>query len=79
MKIQESDNLVNYICYTCISSFFRTQDRIVEKIAILFANPKGETTLIFIFCIRVATGYSPRHVLPAIFRARVADPLHTAN
>ena len=51
------------------------QDRSVEKTAILFTNPKKETTPHFYFRTRVATGVLPRDVLPALFRGRVAKPL----
>ena len=39
-------------------SFLGMQDPSGEKVAILFVNPIGETTLISIFRTNVATGYS---------------------
>ena len=51
------------------------QDRSVEKLAISFAIPKVKQRRNFIFCIRGATGFSPRNALSAFFRARVAGPL----
>ena len=61
--------------------FFWIQDCSIEKVAILFANPKGKTTLIFDFLafvwlqVCVATGYLPCDVLPALFHVCVAEPL----
>ena len=46
----------------------------VEQVAILFANAKGETTLIFISRLCAATGNSQRDVSPALFCAGVAVP-----
>ena len=57
--------------------FFRMQDRSVEKISILLANPKGETTPSLIFSICLPTGNSQGLVLPALFRARIPEPLYT--
>ena len=45
-----------------------------DKVAILFANQKVKNNSEFFFCTRVATGYFLRDVLPAFFRALVADP-----
>ena len=50
------------------------QDRGVEKVTILFANPIDETTQI-IFHTHMATGHSPREVSPALFCALEAEPL----
>ena len=50
---------------------FRPQDRSVKKVVILFANFKGETTLIFFH----TTGYLQHDFSPALFLARVAGPL----
>ena len=58
--------------------FLRIQARSVEKVAILFGNLKGETTLIFNFRTRAATGYSPRNNLPALFCTHEAEPYTTS-
>ena len=47
--------------------FCGIQDRSVEKVAVLLADPRGETTPIFTFRTRVAAGNSQRGVLPALF------------
>ena len=57
--------------------FFRMQDRSVEKVSILLANPKGETTPSFTFRICLPAGNSQGLVLPALFRARMPEPLYT--
>ena len=47
----------------------------VKKVLILFANFKGETTLIINFHNRVTAGFMLLDVLPALFRACVAELL----
>ena len=44
------------------------------KLQFYVSIPKAQQ-LIFTFCTRVATGYSPRDVSPLLFHARAAEPL----
>ena len=51
--------------------FFLLQDRSLEKVVILHAIAQVKQLSIFIFLTRVATGFLPRDVLLAFFRACV--------
>ena len=65
------------MCCPCFGVFFSwLQDHSVERVVILFAVANGEKNSEFLFFFtRVATGFLPRDVLLAFFRARVHGPL----
>ena len=53
---------------------FRMQDRSVEKFLFYLPIPKAKQLGFLFFRTYVATGYSQRAILPALFRARVFGP-----